>query len=221
VNDYPTPINAAAIEKYHVVAGYGKNIICPYCLSTARERLVLHMLEKYVDLTHKVVLHCSPEKKVYDYLNVHAAKLITADLHPGFYRNIDPHMMKQDLTQLDEKDETYDLVIANHVMEHIPNDSKALQEIYRVLKPGGQAVLQVPFSTQLTATIEQSVSGDPTSNSKNFGQKDHVRIYALHDYVSRLEATGFRVHMMKVGELSQAKTLALQEEEVFFMITKS
>lgn len=221
VDDHPSAINVEAIEKYHVVAGYGENIVCPYCLSIARERLVLFMLENHFELVQKKVLHCSPEKKIYDYLKLHAANVVTADLYPGFYRRVDPQITKQDLLQLDAKDETYDMVIANHVMEHIPNDSKALQEIYRVLKHGGQAILQVPFSTQLSATIEQAVYGDPISNSKNFGQKDHVRIYALHDYVSRLEATGFQVAMMKVGELSEAKILALQEEEVFFMITKS
>lgn len=221
VDDHPSAINAEAIEKHHVVAGYGENIVCPYCLSTARERLVLYMLENHFDLAQKKVLHCSPEKKVFDYLKLQAADVVTADLYPGFYRRVDPQITKQDLLHLDVKDETYDLVIANHVLEHIPNDRKAMQEIYRVLKLGGSAVLQVPFSTQLSATIEQAVYGDPIFNSKNFGQKDHVRIYALHDYVARLKTIGFHVELLKVGEMAQAKTLALQEEEVFFMIKKS
>ncbi|MEP6513266.1 MAG: class I SAM-dependent methyltransferase, partial [Parafilimonas sp.] len=96
---------------------------------------------------------------------------ITADKAPGFYRLVDKNIMYADATALPFKNEAFDIVIANHIMEHIPEDLKAMKEICRVLKQGGRAIMQIPFSNSLTETIEEPFICDAKKQSQLFGQK--------------------------------------------------
>lgn len=216
---YPQKINAHAIESNGVVAGYGKNIICPRCGSTARERLVIEMLKLHFSVQGKKVLLVSPEEKVAGYLKGRC-HLITGDLQPGYYKHIDPGVMKLDLLNLPFEDGFFDLVIANHVMEHIPDDIRAIKEVFRVLKQGGRAVLQVPFSETISNSIEEEVPLSPEKRSERFGQRDHVRIYLLQDYLDRLRNCGFRVDILRYSELSNCNEYAIQRGEHFLMIEK-
>ncbi len=219
IDDLPSRENKAAIELSHVVAGYGKNIICPNCFSTARERLVLLMLGEHFDLEGKKVLHLSPEKHVYNYLK-RVADVTTADLHPGFYKHIDSKAREADLMELPYADTSFDLVVGNHILEHIPDDAKAMREIYRVVKNGGRAILQVPYSEQIPYTLEDPGIRNEKEQSRRFGQKDHVRIYAFNDYVERLRKAGFIVNILRSSELELYAGHAIQEGEHFLMIYK-
>ena len=218
VPDFPSKANKFALEKNNVVAGYGENIYCPNCMSTARERLVIAKLSEF-DLRDKNILHLSPEKNIYDFIRS-KAQVTTADLLPGFYKTIDGLVQKQDATQFSFADESFHWIIGNHILEHIPGDVKAMKEIFRVLKPGGHAVLQVPYSEQLDATIEDLQINDPAKQSYLFGQKDHVRIYSLRDYVNRLKQPGFEVGVIPYEGLHQYYSLAIQEGECFISIRK-
>ncbi len=218
VPDYPSKENRQAIEKNKVVAGYGENIFCPNCMSTARERLLIAKLAEF-DLKDKEVLHLSPEKNIYSFIKAKAL-VTTADLLPGFYKTIDGMVQKQDATHFSFADNSFDWVIANHILEHIPDDKKAMGEICRVLKPGGSAFLQVPYSEQLEYTIEIPGINDPAKQSNLFGQKDHVRIYLLSDYVSRLRQAGFEVELIPYAALKQYYSLAIQKDECFINISK-
>ena len=151
---YPSRKDENALSTYNVIAGYGENVFCPHCLSTSRERLVLLILKNRFDLKDNTVLHFSPEKNIHGYLVKNAKSVVTADIYPGYYKTVDSVIQKMDLTNLLAANESFDLVIANHVMEHIPDDTKALSEIFRILKPNGKAILQVPYSTSLEKTIE-------------------------------------------------------------------
>ena len=218
VPDYPSEENRQAIENNQVVAGYGENIFCPNCMSTARERLVIAKLSA-LNLKGKNILHLSPEKNIYHFIKDRAA-VTTADLLPGFYKTIDGLVQKQDATHFSFPNDCFDMVIANHILEHIPDDRKALLEIYRVLKPNGNAILQVPYSEKFEKTIEDPFIKDPIEQSYLYGQKDHVRIYALHDYLSRLEEVGFKVELIPYSELKQYYTYAIQPSECFINIIK-
>jgi SAM-dependent methyltransferase len=219
VDDWPASENKNAISKNNVIAGYGKNIICPNCLSNARERLVIAMLQHHVNIFNKKILHLSPEKNVYQYLKS-KSEIITADLVPDFYKNIDKQIRKEDAMAFSFADQSFDVVIANHVLEHIPDDLKAMSEIFRVLKKGGIAILQVPYSETISATIEEPLIDNPVKQSALFGQKDHVRIYQLNDYISRLEQSGFIVSQISYKELSAFHQNAIQLDETFLEIKK-
>ena len=219
VDDWPSSENKNALSNSNVIAGYGKNIMCPNCLSNARERLVIAMLQHHINIENKKILHLSPEKNIYQYL-ITKSQVVTADLVPGFYKNIDKHIKQEDVTALSFADQSFDLVIANHVLEHISDDLKAMSEIYRVLKKGGIAILQVPYSETISATIEEPLIANPERQSELFGQKDHVRIYQLNDYISRLGQSGFIVSKISYKELSAFHHHAIQVDETFLEIKK-
>jgi len=212
VPEYP-PKNAAPIlAELQVIAGYGENVYCPNCMSKNRERLLLAVFESELPVSGKSVLHFSPEKYLFNYLS-RVARVTTADLQPGFYKNIDTMVQHADATSLQLQDNSFDIIIANHILEHIPEDAKAMAEFYRVLKPGGFAVLQVPFSNTLERTVEDPGINNPVLQEKRFGQHDHVRIYALQDYLQRLQLAGFTAKQLTAAHLKRYARYAIQEKE--------
>ena len=212
VPDYPTTEIAEAINSNKVVAGYGENVFCPNCMSKNRERLVKVALDNFLEIENKKILHFSPEKKVFNYIK-NKARVTTVDISPAFYKNIDASIKFADATKLDFDDKSFDIIIANHILEHIPDDLKAMKEMFRVLKDNGVAILQVPLSQSLATTIEDTLIDDPAKQAKLYGQKDHVRIYTLDNYTSRLAKAGFNVKVVPYSTLTQFSLHALQENE--------
>ncbi len=123
------------LEKYQVIAGYGENVFCPNCFSTSRDRLVLAVLQDRFSIHGLDILHMSPEAAISMYLKNHA-KVISTDIEPECYKRIDKNTIYADVTSLPFTDATFDMIIANHILEHIPDDDKAMRELKRVLKPG-------------------------------------------------------------------------------------
>ncbi len=115
--------------------------------------------------------------------------------------------------------ETFDVVICNHVMEHVADDSVAMAAIHRILKPGGWALLQVPIALKLDRTIEDPTALTESQRIERFGQEDHVRLYTRTDYIQRLEAAGFSVSAQSypavLGPEKVERFGLVQEEEVF------
>jgi ubiquinone/menaquinone biosynthesis C-methylase UbiE len=114
--------------------------------------------------------------------------------------------VKADICDLPFDDNAYDFIICNHVLEHIPDDTKAMQELYRVLAPGGIAILQVPYEADRNTTFEDDTITDPKERAKIFGQYDHVRVYGM-DYFEKLAEIGFKV-------LALNYSANLSEEEI-------
>lgn len=218
VPDQPSKRDKPALTKHRVIAGYGAQVFCPNCFSTARERLVAYYLRSMQPKADAVILHLSPEQKIFSELQK-MGRVITADLFPGFYKSVDEKVQHQDLNALEYADASFDLVAGNHILEHIPDDRRAMREIFRVLKPGGIAILQVPYSNTLDSTIESPSINDPKQQSALFGQRDHVRIYALEDYVERLISAGFDV-TVRSDHFEKAGGYGFQQDEVFFEIRK-
>jgi ubiquinone/menaquinone biosynthesis C-methylase UbiE len=100
--------------------------------------------------------------------------------------------VKADICNLPFADNSYDVILCNHVLEHIPNDTKAMQELYRVLKPNGMAILQIPQDLNREKTFEDNSITDKKQRAEIFGQYDHVRIYG-RDYFDKLRSIGFTV----------------------------
>lgn len=99
-----------------------------------------------------------------------------------------------DITSMAFADDSFDVILCSHVLEHIPDDASAMADLHRVLRPGGWAMLQVPLDETREHTFEDAAVIDPAEREQLFGQADHVRVYG-RDYGARLEHAGFRVHI--------------------------
>ena len=100
--------------------------------------------------------------------------------------------VKADICDLPFENNSYDIILCNHVLEHIPDDTKAMQELYRVMKPGGYGVFQIPQDLNRAETFEDNTITDKAERAKIFGQYDHVRVYG-RDYFDKLRSIGFKV----------------------------
>jgi ubiquinone/menaquinone biosynthesis C-methylase UbiE len=131
--------------------------------------------------------------------------------------------VKMDIHKIPFEDNTFDAAMCNHVLEHVKNDILAMKEIFRVLKPDGWAILQVPFmGKNLKRTFEDPSITSPKEREKVFGQRDHVRIYG-EDYPERLRSAGFEVTKDRfVMELSDkmVKRYALPSDEIIYFCKK-
>lgn len=185
--------HAVLADKSVVGGGWRPNVFCPICGSYDRERLTYLYLKNRPHLLCRgaKLLHVAPEDNLSSWLRSKAdLDYVSADLARG---DVDLNI---DLTQIPIPNSTFNAIICNHVLEHIPNDRRAMAELFRVLKPGGWAMVQVPISLYLVATYEDFSITDPMDRERAFGQNDHVRIYAM-DYVDRLKQAGFAIELFR------------------------
>ncbi len=188
---YTDPINGKSYKKF-LPYGYGEqrpNVLSPGTLSLERHRLLWLYLKNKTDFftAQKKVLHMAPEQSFLPlFKKMKNLDYTTADLYSPI---VD---VKADILDLPFEENTFDVVICNHVLEHIEDDAKAMSELYRVLKPGGMGIFQVPQDLKLEKTYEDFNITDPEERKKHFGQYDHVRIYG-RDYFNRLRKAGFTV----------------------------
>jgi SAM-dependent methyltransferase len=166
------------------------NAACPRCGSKERHRAAVAFWRDRLGLfTDPLrVLHVAPEHWL-DRLLRAAPNLtyITGDLEPGKADIV------LDLTAVDSPDGSFDVVLCSHVLEHIPDDTKALSEIRRILTPSGRAFLVVPHDPALTDTYEDPTITTPEGREAAFGQFDHVRFYSRTGFEARVRAAGFEV----------------------------
>ncbi len=209
-------------EKKIVAGGLRDNVVCPACGCIDRERLARLMLtEKMGFLPHHDILHVAPEPKLYEYFaQTVKGRLVACDLIPEDRPGV-PDIVQQDLTNLDFEDASFDFVVCNHVLEHIPTDDVAMSEIKRVLKPGGKALLQVPYSEVIDATEEDFSVITNAERIARYGQSDHVRLYEKQDYITRLKKAGFEVEMMELDALEAYRRYAVNPEECAFIVSKA
>ncbi len=127
--------------------------------------------------------------------------------------------VKADICNLPFEDNNFDVILCNHVLEHIPDDKKAMQELFRVLKPGGWGIFQIPQDINRKNTFEDNSITDPKERAKIFGQYDHVRIYGL-DYFEKLRSVGFEVEEVRYSDKLTSteieKCRVVQEEIIPF-----
>lgn len=169
------------------------NFSCPHCRSFDRERHVamyLDRLKLWDTIRMGAVLHIAPERHLRDLIaRLRPKEYVQGDMFPE-----SPDVQKIDVTAIGYPAEHFDFVICNHVLEHVPEDRQAMRELYRVLKRGGNAVTQVPFSTILTHSFEDPGINTDELRSKFYGQEDHVRVYG-QDVFERLKEVGFAVDL--------------------------
>lgn len=191
-----------------------ENALCPSCLSLERHRLMWLFLKEKTDFfqASKKILHIAPEVCFIDrFETLHKDNYITADIESPLAK------IKLDVHEMPFPDNSFDVIFCNHVMEHVKDDIKAMSEIYRVLKPHGFAIIQIPeFHPIPEKTYEDVSITDPKEREKHFGQNDHVRLYGK-DYPDRLRSVGFVVTEHEyINELNeqQQKLYALPKGEV-------
>jgi SAM-dependent methyltransferase len=194
---FTDPIDNSSYRKF-LPYGYGKflreNALCPGTLSLERHRLLWLYLKNNTTFFNDFlnVLHVAPEQVFYKKFKlIKNWNYITTDL-------ISPLAdIKADVCNLPFENSKFDLIICNHVLEHIVDDLKAIQEIFRVLKKGGKAIIQVPLEESRLKTFEDSRVKKPKERARLFGQYDHVRIYGI-DFYERLKSPGFIVKAVDV-----------------------
>ncbi len=170
--------------------GYNKvrqGVLCPGCFSLERHRLLwLYLKNKTGFFKNQLkVLHIAPEQCFYSrFRKMGNLDYVTADLNSPLAD------VKLDVQRIPFADNSFDVVICNHVLEHVPDDRKAMCEILRILKPGGFAILQVPVDITLETTYENPAIVTPKERELHFRQKDHFRLYG-RDYLQRLKECGF------------------------------
>ena len=195
---------------------------CIKCGSTDKERLVFTYLKKinFFANTNKSILHMAPEPNLSKQFFAHKFKeYICGDFFAPGYENVYPDYVKNiNILDIPYRDEYFDVVICNHVLEHVYDDIKGMSEIFRVLKKGGFAILQVPISYKLDKTYEDSSITEPKAREESFGQSDHVRIYGS-DYVNRLNSVGFDVEIISNLATKYPK-FGLNNKEKLFICRK-
>ena len=205
-NTFEDPIDGS---RYRTFLPYGyqnlrKNALCPGTLSLERHRLLWLYLERKTSfLTQPLkVLHVAPEQVFYQVFKQYSHwDYTTTDLHSPLA------MVKADICALPFEDNSYDLILCNHVLEHIPDDTQAMRELFRVLKKGGSLIAQVPLDEDRAESFEDDSITDPKERTRIFGQYDHVRVYG-QDYYSRLHSVGFQT--TAVDYLAE---LSIEEQE--------
>ncbi|WP_223033954.1 class I SAM-dependent methyltransferase [Hanstruepera marina] len=191
-------------SEYRIFKTYGlsqrKNAECLNCGSLERHRLLWKYLNEKINFFESKkqfrMLHFAPEKIFYNiFTQVSNLQYIPCDLNPEVFKyNGNIPIEKVDITKIPYKDNAFDFILCNHVLEHIPNDKLAMSELFRVMKPNGFGIFQVPLNPLLNETYEDFSITSPEAREKAFGQKDHVRVYGL-DYKEKLESVGFRVNV--------------------------
>ena len=207
-NRFTDPIDGKSFKTF-LPYGYGNqrnNVLSPSTLSLERHRLLWLYLKNETDFFSKdlKVLHFAPEQAFYNrFKKQKNLNYTTTDLESPLAD------VKADICNLPFKNDAYDVILCNHVLEHIPDDTKAMQELYRVLKPGGMAILQIPQDLTREKTFEDNSITDKAERAKIFGQYDHVRVYG-RDYFDKLRTIGF-----KVDEVDYTTELSKEEVEKY------
>ena len=189
---YTDPIDGKSYRKF-LPYGYQKirkNVLAPGTFSLERHRLFWVYLKNETDFfsaTKKKVLHFAPEQAFFNqFKKIKKINYTTTDL-------VSPLAdVKADICNLPFKDNEFDYIFCNHVLEHIPDDNKAMSELFRVLAPNGIGIFQIPQDLSREFTFEDDSVTDPKERAIIFGQYDHVRVYG-RDYFDKLREIGFNV----------------------------
>ncbi len=198
--------------------------MCPGCASKERDRAIALYLtgrSGWFRQGPRAILHIAPEEGLGRFLRMLPnVSYLSGDLSPK--NSPTPAMRRIDVTQIPFEAGTFDLFICSHVMEHVADDRQAMREVLRILKEGGVAFLQVPYSPILKETREDAAVTEAADRLRLYGQADHVRLYGT-DYAERLCEAGFMVDVRGMVELfgeAMVRKNGLTVEECLFVCSK-
>ncbi len=218
---YTDPIDGKSFRKF-LPYGYvnpRENVLSPSTLSLERHRLLWLFLKKETSFFSQPakVLHFAPEQAFYKrFRKLSHLDYTTTDLNSPLAD------VRADICALPFETNTFDVVLCNHVLEHIPDDQKAMEELYRIMKPGGWGVFQVPQDLKRSTTFEDDSITDKKERARIFGQYDHVRIYG-YDYFDKLRSAGFQVEEINLTSnmpVSEVDQFRLAKGEIIPFVRK-
>lgn len=192
---------------------------CPRCLSLPRHRFRQLYFERksFFDDKNMGVLHFAPEKCTFEFFNkLQLSNYIRADLNSPLADE------KVDITEIHYPDAFFHVIISSHVLEHVDDDLKAIEEIYRVLKPGGIAITQIPLDHDRMTTYENKNVDTPHKREREYGHLDHKRVYGM-DFHVRLKKVGFSVETINSSLFltpHEKQIFGIDEDEIIFLANK-
>lgn len=198
---------------------------CPGCYSNDRNRQLWLLLRPVIEQAGRQlnILHIAPERSLSErLLKIKNIALHAIDKFEKGY-SYPAYVRHGDITALSFPDNLFDIIICSHVLEHVPEDQKAMKELYRVMKPGGTGYIMVPFFPELKLSLEDETITTPEERKALFGQADHVRKYGL-DLETRLRDAGFAVtalNQKKNYSNEEQVRMGLLHAEPVFIVTKS
>ena len=221
-DNFTDPIDG---RNYHNFLPYGyekqrKNALSPGTLSLERHRLLWLYLKNKTDFfsSNYKVLHMAPEQAFYErFKKMENLDYTTCDLDSPIAD------VKADIQNLPFPDNSFDVIFCNHVLEHINDDKKAISELYRVMKPNGWGIFQVPIRYSLPKTFEDPTITDKKERIEKFGQYDHVRVYGT-DYYDRLREMGFVVDEINYSNQltdEEIRRFGLEKNEILPVVRKT
>jgi SAM-dependent methyltransferase len=199
-----------------------KQYKCHTCGATDRERIMALYLKEYLQDCDKKDL------KLIDFAPVKALSVFLKNLKKTTYRSADLYRKdvddKVDITNMTiYRDETFDIFICSHILEHIENDDIAMKELYRITKKNGLGLCLVPIMLSLDISLENKEYLETEHlRWKYFGQDDHVRMYSKNDFVTRLEKAGFKVEQYGQDHFGKAifENVGLDEKSILYVVKK-
>lgn len=208
-------------EKMNIIGGgYRKNVYCPKCKANDRMRWIDYVLKKYTGVYSAKcsILHIAPEEVIENKIRKNAmAEYITGDICEGFADQV------VDITNMPQfETSSFDYVIVNHVLEHVENEKKALNEIYRVLKEKGKFVFSMPIAIERNTFESEEPELSPSKRLELYGQTDHYRLYG-RDVKEHIASYGFKIDEYIVDDIlnkSQIKSNRLMKRDRVFIGTK-
>jgi SAM-dependent methyltransferase len=211
-------------QKFKKFLPYGRlnpreNALCPNCLALERHRLMyLYLKEKTNFFKDNLkVLHVAPEYCFIDrFEKLKNLDYLTADIESPLAK------VKMDIEKIQFPDNSFDVIFCNHVLEHVEHFDIATQELYRVLKPNGWAIMQSPQDMSMATTLEDPSITDPRERERVFLQSDHLRLFGK-DYGTQLAKAGFKVKeddFVKQLPTNQADRFALPKDEIVYFCSK-
>lgn len=220
-NNFTDPIDGKSYKSF-LPYGYEKqrqNVLSPGTLSLERHRLMWLYLQNETDFftANLKVLHMAPEQSFYKrFRAMKNLDYTTCDLDSPIAD------VQADIQNLPFQDNSFDVIFCNHVLEHVDDDKKALSELFRVMKPGGWGILQVPIRYQQEKTFEDPTITDRKERIEKFGQYDHVRVYGM-DYYQKLADAEFTVEKVNLSQKlsdEEINRFSLEKNEILPVVRK-
>lgn len=216
-NKVQCPCCLKKIRKFISSGKYGE---CAYCGGSARHRNVYYYMRQlygkdFINGTN--VLHFAPEFGAkYFFEPIKQINYISADIKLIRAKH------KIDITNIPYNNNHFDVVISIHVLEHIHDDLKAMRELYRVQKPGGISIHQVPVDKSRNDTLARNDINTNELRKKYYGHHDHKRLYG-NDYPERLKKAGFNVSVINICDQLTEETIkyyGLNPEDPIYLCEK-